>query len=284
MMFFPRPFVALLLAPCFAFLPFSHPRSRGTALSAISVALTREEGKNAKLQKALEASSLLSLSGVQALELSCIAHADGSDYDSLSDTLLNGSWDYVAVTSPEAARVVASAWDVVRDNPPPVAAVGKATQETLTSFGINVCFCPSKATAATLVKELPGEEGCKLLYPASQRAKQTLESGLKERGFQVTRLNTYDTVTAVWQQDTKLQASSCQVACFASPSAVKGWLSNTENNNQVIAACIGETSATACRENGWTNDKIFYPEKPGIEGWVEAVEQAVESLQATHAA
>lgn len=253
----------------------------GLSASAIPVpvvvALTREDGKNVKLIKQIQQESEL-MSQVELLELPCIEHADGPDYAKLADTLLSKSWDYIAITSPEAARVLSSAWDVVRENPLPVAAVGKATEKSLRDAGIPVSFVPSKATAATLAKELEliSGKGTTLLYPASARAKDTLESGLTARGFDVTRLNTYDTVTADWSDEFKQAASQVQVACFASPSSVKGWLKNTENNNNVLAACIGVTSATACKELGWEESKIFFPEDPGLEGWVESIRYAMK--------
>lgn len=249
------------------------------AQDTVQVALTREEGKNAKLMKALQSLS----KRMTAVELPCIAHADGPDYDRLDETLASNPWDYVTVTSPEAARVLASAWtsDLASIK---VAAVGKATEQVLRDNGMDVHFCPSKATAKTLVKELPGEAGTSVLYPASRRAQLTLEEGLAQRGFEVTRLNTYDTVTATWTDNQRDVASSCRIACFASPSAIKGWLINTKKlgsrDQPVLAACIGETSAQACREQGWAEQDIFYPDKPGIDGWVDAVEQALDSLQA----
>jgi len=195
--------------------------------------------------------------------------------------------------------------------PPAVVAVGKATERALQEAEIEVRFCPSKATAKVLVQELPAaapsaanndnnnddnpqqakHRHCsKVLYPASARAKPTLQEGLQERGFCVTRLDTYDTVTAVWDEEQKQRAAAAAIACFASPSAVQGWLQNTaaaaaaannddDKQNFVRAACIGETSANECREQGWPEEYIFYPEKPGLEGWVQAVVQAVESLQ-----
>jgi uroporphyrinogen-III synthase len=225
------------------------------------------------------------------VELPCIAHADGDDYPRLKEALLSRAWDYVTVTSPEGAKVLASVLGDPSDKKqtiqvPPIAAVGKATEEVLNEYGLAVSFCPSKATAKTLVAELPGgaEPGSQqeqyVLYPASQRAQLTLENGLRERGFQVTRLNTYDTVTAEWCDEDRERARQCRVACFASPSSVKGWLHNSAQKSSVLAACIGETSAQACRERGWPEDRIFFPDKPGIEGWVEAVDRAVESLSA----
>jgi uroporphyrinogen-III synthase len=254
----------------------------GLAASSVPVvvALTREDGKNTKLVKQIQQECELR-SQLELLELPCIEHADGPDYNKLAETLLSKSWDYIAVTSPEAARVLSSAWDVVRENPLPVAAVGKATEKCLREAGIPVAFVPSKATAATLAEELElkSGEGTSLLYPASALAKDTLESGLTSRGFDVTRLNTYDTVTAKWSAEFKDAASQVQIACFASPSSVKGWLKNTENNNNVLAACIGETSATACKELGWEESMVFFPENPGLEGWVESIRHAMEETK-----
>lgn len=243
------------------------------------VALTREEGKNDKLRIELEEKMGDS---IVLRELPCIAHAEGNDFDALEPTLVQNEWDYVAVTSPEAARVLAQAWNKV-DNEISVVAVGKATQATLEKLGIKVEFCPSKATASTLVKELPAKrETTTLLYPASTKAASTLEDGLTERGFHVTRLNTYDTVTATWNDDQKDTADNVNVACFGSPSSVDGWLLNTDDNKDVLAACIGETSAKACRKHNWPEERIFYPEKPGIAGWATSVKEALESIQVAH--
>lgn len=246
----------------------------------VMVALTREDGKNGKLMKQIRQESELN-SRLELVELPCIEHAAGPDYDKLAETLLSKSWDYIAITSPEAAKVLASAWDAVRDNPIPVVAVGKETEICLQEAGIPVTFVPSKATAATLAVELElkSGEGTSLLYPASARAQNTLEIGLTSRGFAVTRLNTYDTVTANWSTELVEASRHVQVACFASPSSVKGWLKNTQSNRKVMAACIGETSATACKQLGWEENQIFFPESPGLEGWVESIRQATEETK-----
>jgi uroporphyrinogen-III synthase len=247
------------------------------------IALTREEGKNDKIQQALATAFLADTdapSAYRTVELSCIAHADGPDLAVLAEHL-SEEWSYIIVTSPEAAKVLAGAWEGVRCPRPPVAAVGQATEQVLQHYGIDVCFTPSKATAKVLAVELPAATeggGGRVLYPASAKAKATLGQGLTARGFDVVRLDTYDTVTARWtatQQDT---AVKCRVACFASPSSVHGWLQNSDSNVDVLAACIGETSAQACREQGWPEERIFYPDQPGIAGWVEAVQEATKSL------
>lgn len=264
--------------------------SAENAESPIVIAMTREEGKNGKLQKQLteqlEKANLLDR--VDIVELPCIAHADGPDLDKLGETLTNQAWDYVAITSPEAARVLATAWDAdafVSHPPPRVAVVGKATEAALSKAGIPVAFCPSKATAKALVQELPAtSESTTLLYPASAKAAQTLQDGLTQRGFQVTRLDTYDTVTATWSTDQKSIAANTKIVCVASPSSLNGWLVNTDESGKpaFLAACIGETSAKACRDNGLDEEQIFYPEKPGIPGWVGAIQEALESISSAN--
>jgi len=251
--------------------------------------LTREEGKNGKLSEALESSDRIRqlLAPVRIHELPCIAHADGPDRDRLAPTLSSIDYDYIAITSPEAAQVFASAW-MTADRPPlgTVAAVGQATRQALAEGGIEVGFVPSKATAATLVAELPPckmaeEEGraTTLLYPASAKAQGTLQRGLEERGFTVRRLNTYDTVPAAWRDEQRALAQRAAVACFASPSAVEAWRKNSAASC-ALAACIGETSAAACRQNGWKEECIFYPDKPGLEGWANSVADALEHAAA----
>ncbi len=42
------------------------------------------------------------------------------------------------------------------------------------------------------------------------------------------------------------------------------------------SVCIGSTSARACEAAGLT--KVYFPEAPGIEGWVRCVEQAARDL------
>mmetsp|Transcript_27238 Transcript_27238/g.54451 ORF Transcript_27238/g.54451 Transcript_27238/m.54451 type:complete len:318 (+) Transcript_27238:102-1055(+) len=255
--------------------------------SSFVVALTREEGKNDKLRRALTSSENISKS-VQVLEIPCIVHANGPDSERLVPTLSSTQFDYIAITSPEAAKVLANAWNEAgRPKLGMIVAVGKATQDTLVQNGIEVAFVPSKATAETLVKELPHSdaaigEGRKttLFYPASAKAKKTLQTGLEERGFDVLRLNTYDTVPATWDAHQLSLAEKATVACFASPSAVNAWMKNSSeiDKPRALAACIGETSAEACRSNEWDEGDIFYPENPGVDGWVMAVAEALEKL------
>ncbi|CAN0195766.1 unnamed protein product [Ectocarpus sp. 12 AP-2014] len=302
--------------------------ARECASRGAEVALTREAGKNGKLAK------LLTDAGISSVEVPCIAHQDGPDLPLLPAALADPGLAYVVVTSPEAARVFLAGWAKagVPGVPVPVACVGKATGDALRAGGVSPVFTPSKATGETLAAEIPlppstpaddtvapaaapseAEEatgaggegrssspggGPRVLYPASVKAQNTLESGLRTRGFEVRRLNTYDTVPATWDESAEAAAAGASVAAFGSPSAVKTWAARMgvvaagergagaegsgggkSSGGGALAACIGETSARACREAGWAESAIFYPEKPGMEGWAKAVGEALAAVE-----
>lgn len=61
------------------------------------------------------------------------------------------------------------------------------------------------------------------------------------------------------------------VVALASPSATEIWAERVGTSRP--AACIGETSAEACRRAGFS--QVFFPESPGLDGWADSVEQAL---------
>lgn len=67
--------------------------------------VTRERGKNGKLMKALHAR------GISVLELPLVETAAGPDQARLPEVLRAQRFDWVALTSPEAAKVFLAAWD-----------------------------------------------------------------------------------------------------------------------------------------------------------------------------
>ena len=71
---------------------------------APQVVVTRERGKNGKLMKALQQR------GITALELPLVETAPGPDQARLPGVLSERRHDWVALTSPEAARVFLDAW------------------------------------------------------------------------------------------------------------------------------------------------------------------------------
>lgn len=189
---------ALLSASVSGFALHRHPgnlASRWVRLCAETktVVLTREDGKNGKL------ATLLAAEGIQSVEVPCITHGIGVDRPQLPARLHDtADWSFVVVTSPEAAEVLLEGWAVAgKPAGLRIASIGAATSVVLKEGGLIPSFEPSKATAATMVVELPfppsppkGQAAPTVLYPASALAADTLESGLTARGFQVTTVNT----------------------------------------------------------------------------------------------
>jgi uroporphyrinogen-III synthase len=168
---------------------------------------------------------------------------------------------------------------------------------------LHIAFCPSIANAATLASELPlephqivgvtpelaeafqelgsGDGARRVLYPASARAKLTLQEGLKDRGFDVMRLDTYDTKPVTECSETELrEALQCDVVCIASPSALKAWVNmvGMERARQLVLACIGSTSGKAALEMGFERDRVFWDDSPGMDGFVRSIEAALDAV------
>ncbi|CAN8284434.1 unnamed protein product [Cochlearia groenlandica] len=242
------------------------------------VVVTREHGKNKQLIKALEKN------GISSIELPLIQHARGPDFDKLASVLTDNSFDWIIITSPEAGSVFLEAWKAASCPKVKVGVVGAGTARVFEDVSqsaegsLHVAFTPSKATGKILASELPKNDGKRssVLYPASIKAGNDIEEGLSSRGFEVVRLNTYTTVP-VQSVDAILlqQALSASVLSVASPSAIRAWLSLIENEEpwSSYVACIGETTASAARRLGLKN--VYYPEQPGIDGWVESIKEAL---------
>jgi uroporphyrinogen-III synthase len=74
-----------------------------------------------------------------------------------------------------------------------------------------------------------------------------MQSGLAERGFEVVRLNTYDTLPVdSLPADVLGTAQRADVVAFASPSAVKAWhkLAGPLGEKVPAIACIGDFPKT----------------------------------------
>lgn len=220
------------------------------------------------------------------MELPLIQHTQGPDLDRLCSVLnADTTFDWIVITSPEAGSVFLEAWKAAGTPNVKVGVVGAGTasvfEEVMQSSkqSLSVAFAPSKATGKVLASELPKNgQKCRVLYPASAKASSEIEEGLSNRGFEVTRLNTYTTVP-VHDVDQMLlqQALSTPVVAAASPSAVRAWIKLISDakwwNNSV--ACIGETTALAAKRLGLQN--VYYPAQPGVEGWVGSILEALEA-------
>lgn len=273
-------------------------------LFTVNIALTRESGKNGKLMESLEKhptrKMLENTLKVKLYEMPIIEHSDGPDLETFRQLVKDdqdmSAFDYVVITSPESAKTFG---EVVQpsESLPKIAAVGKATKKALSNLGFEVNFVPSKANGEALANELPPVGELRLnnvLYPASFKAADTIQDILgkrKDASFRVQRLNTYDTVPVQFtEEQLHLAMDEMHIACFGSPTAVDAWIDNVDkalgttdltddekrktpgSNGNVVAVCIGSTTARRCLESGrWQANDIYYPSRdPGLNGWVES--------------
>lgn len=218
-------------------------------------------------------------------------HTQGPDLHRLPSLLREKVFDWIVITSPEAGLVFLDAWNIAKCPSVRIGVVGSGTASVFTkevtssNTLLNVAFSPSRATGKLLASELPKCDGktCTVLYPASVKAGGEIEEGLSSRGFMVTRLDTYNTV-AVDDIDQLIlrHATSAPVVAVASPSAVRAWVNivskSSKWDNHV--ACIGETTAFAARRLGLK--KVHFPERPGLEGWVNSILEALNESKTSN--
>lgn len=244
---------------------------------AARVALTREPSKNGALRRALEEAA----PGAEVVDLPVVRAVRAAGRSALAPALRRGGWAWAVVTSPEAAAVFAEEWSAAGRPPVRAAAVGAATARVLEAAGVPVEFVPRKATGRALAEEMPpAREGEAVLYPASALASGDVVTGLERKGYAVKRLDTYSTAPAEWDERQLGTAAGVDVVTFAAPSAVKAWIANAGLRDGVRAACIGETSAAAARDAGFSPAAVFSPSSPGLDGWVTAVGEALDATAA----
>jgi len=229
------------------------------------VALTREAGANDKLRNLLP--------GITCVEIPCLAFEEGDDLKDLPAAMK--SHDVIVITSPQAATTFLNSWKANEKPPVKIATVGKGTSKPLIAAGINIVFEPSDSTAETLAAELPTSLGTSVLYPSSAIAENTLSNGLESRGFRVTRLNTYNTVPAVWTKEQQEMARTVDIVTIASPSAAKIWSETAGTNYTVVA--IGPTSQNAAEKIGYKQVLCPRGGSQGIEAWAKEILKFVEA-------
>jgi uroporphyrinogen-III synthase len=109
-------------------------------LAAGSVLLTREAGKNGPLRQKLNTL------GIECVELPLVATGGGRDTARLPGVLDQTAFDWVVVTSPEAARVLVDAWHTCASAPSLKLAVlgaGAALQTSCAAM-LQEPLCPTR--------------------------------------------------------------------------------------------------------------------------------------------
>ena len=157
-------------------------------------------------------------------------------------------FDWLVVTSPAGAeRVAAAAADVPSVR---LAAVGTATARVLAdAVGRPVDVVPATQRSQSLLDELgaAAEPGQRFLVAQADRADDTLASGLRRAGHQVTSVVAYRTVLRVPDRGA---VDGADAVLFASGSAVAAWFDALGGELPPIVVSIGPTTTAVAERLG----------------------------------
>jgi hydroxymethylbilane synthase len=172
------------------------------------------------------------------------------------------SFDWVVVTSANAARAIATALRAIGplSEIPRFAAVGLATSQALRAAGIPVALRPERSSGAALADALPLEPGDRVLLPRSDIADPALVARLEARGAVVESVVAYRTEEAPEASESKLRRalSEAPVAVvLTSGSTARGIVTLAERVasraaiTAVPAICIGPGTAAEATALGF---------------------------------
>lgn len=197
-------------------------------------------------EQADELASLLSAEGAEAVVVPLIEFVDEPVAAAALAALDPNEFDWLVVTSPNAARAYLDAHATA---PGDVAAVGTATAAALTAGGLRVTLVPIDQRAVGLLNVFPSGHGRVLLVHAAD-AEPTLASGLREAGWQVTASSPYRSAPAHPPAGRLLAALSADAVLFASGSAARAWVDVFGLTTPPLVVAIGPQTANAVEQAG----------------------------------
>jgi uroporphyrinogen-III synthase len=225
-------------------------------LEGVGVVVTRPDDADAELPRALEEL------GARVLRWPTTRWAPPADPGPLDDAVRRmDEFRWVVFTSPRAVQAVAERMDRLPAGVR-VAVVGRTTGARVQHAGWSVDVIPEVQTAAALVEAMAGaglEPDERVLFPASEIARDTLEAGLARLAARVTRVTAYRTLPAPLDGEACARAlarGEVQVISLTSPSSLEylrsalgeeGFRAAAEGT---VLAAIGPTTAAAVRAAG----------------------------------
>lgn len=249
--------------------PAGTPTSPALPLDGWRVLIPRTPGRGAGLARLVEQA------GGSAVVAPLVSRADiGDDDRAVLDravaSLRDGDVAWVAVTSVNAVdELVASAARVDAEaGPEPLAriargarwaAVGPATARALAAVGITVDLVATENSAVGLLAEWPEVERVtdtapapRVLLPLGDLARPTLETGLRERGFEPVRVTTYKTVShpAPPEVVSSWKGGRFDAVVLTSGSVAREVAGQLGPREDVSVVAIGEPTRRAASETG----------------------------------
>ena len=245
-----------------------------SALDGRSVVITRSRLQNESLKRLLEAR------GADVVEVPLIDIAEPDDEGRERDEVLQRfhEFDWIVVTSPNGADRVApffSASHAAGDESrfPHIAVVGEATARTL---NVSVDLVAEPARADVLAAQFPHGSGSVLVVQGNL-ADSGLHESIAGKGWDVTRVVAYQTVTLQPPQEMIAPALAADVLLLASGSAASAWFDSFGTSTPPIVVAIGPSTSRVAEKIGI--DVSAVADDHSLEGLLDATERAIELLE-----
>jgi len=243
-------------------------------LDGLTVVVTRAKAQASVLTDKLAALGATAV-GVATIEI--VPPIDGGV--ALDAALRSGDYDQLAVASPNGAKALAAAVAALIDSEqldpatlPVVACVGPSTAAKLAGTPLTVNIVPDRAIAEGLVEAVaaPLAGSDRLLLVQAEVARDVLERGFAETGWQVDRVVAYRTIDAQVTTADRQAAKSGDLITFTSSSTVERFarLVGVDVLPPVVAS-IGPVTSSTARELGVHVDIEANPHT--IDGLLDAV-------------
>lgn len=236
-------------------------------------------------EQAAELSDALSALGAEVLLAPLIRIVPPADPEPLRRAASDiGSFDWVVLTSSNAARSLADALSASRANRSPgtvrFCAIGSATAAELRTLGLDADLVAEESTAEGIVAALTGAgpvRGLRVLVPAADIGRDYVARTLATLGADVTEVVAYRTIAADTVPDDVRQALAAglvDLVIFTSGSAVRAFAAILGADlpavlQRTAVAVIGPTTANAALELGMP--VAVQPETYALHALVDAV-------------
>ena len=254
------------------------------------IILTRQPGQTGRLE------SQLTAAGVEVGLLPMLDFALPTSTDELSEHLeraRKGEYDWIVITSPNTVRALNKMGYFNSALPVRWAMVGGGTADVFTkTSNLAPDFVATEQSGQGLVNQFPlTQETQKVLLPVSHIATRTVETGLREAGYRVTRITAYQTVSygdvepsrrildtqeSLYRIYTAEQlaetAATMAAIVLTSPSNTRAFLQHCEDFpalNLMTLLAIGNPTAAAVSEHGRIPEAVLpHPDADSIIAWL----------------
>lgn len=212
-----------------------------------TVVITRSVAQNAPL------AALLQARGARVVELPLLSIEEPEDEGRERDAVLQrvDEFDWLVITSPNGAERVApflAAAHAADDTVPmpKIAVVGEATESVL---GATCALVAHPARASVLVDQFPSGTG-EVVVVQGDLADQEVSSGISDKGWNVTRVVAYRTVSLRPSKEMMLPALAADVLMLASGSAASAWFDMFGASTPPVVVSIGPSTTSVAQKLG----------------------------------